>query len=171
MGRHAMGLLLGGFAVLLLALAVLSGWQGAARLGGRDDDTRAVQDAAGAFAAAYGTFDALAPDTYRARLLPLTTGRLHAAVLQLQADPAAVGQQHTLVTDILGVQLTSLSGGQATADVTVDQRRHAVDPTTGGAWEDRVRARLTCRMQRVGGRWLVESVRLTPIASPSRSVQ
>ena len=163
MGRHAMGLLLGGFAVVLIALAVVSGWQGATRLGGRSVDTRAIQEAAGRFVASYGTFDASAPDDYRARLLTLTTGPLHAAVLHLEPDPAAIAQQRTLVTDILDIHVLSLERGRATAAVTVDQRRHAVDPSTGGAWVDQVRARITCRLQQTHGRWLVEEVRLTPI--------
>lgn len=168
---RAPGLVAGGCALLLLALAVTSGWQGAARLAGRGDATGVVRDVARAFAAAYGTFDARSPAAYRQRLLPLTTGRLRAALAQLDVDPAAAGQARTLTTRVLGVQVTSLTGDRATVDVTVDQRRRSVDPATGGAWEDQVRGRLTCRLVRSGGRWLVEEVRLAPVEPAAPPVQ
>lgn len=164
-GGGMVRVVLGGFTVLLLALAGLSGWQGVARLTGRDDATGEVQDVARAFAEAYGTVDARAPDAYQERMLRLTTGRLHAALLQMDVAPAAT-QGRTLTTRVLSVQVTSLVHARATADVIVEQRRQTVDPATGGAWEDQVGARLICRLVRTGGRWLVEEVRLVPIGPP-----
>lgn len=166
-GGRGVGVALGGLAALLLALAVASGWQGTTRLVGRGDDRTGAEHAARTFAEAYGTFDARDADAYRDRLLPLTTGRLRSALLQLTVDPAAVAQAHTLTTRVVGVQLTALHAESAVAVVTVEQQRASVDPATGGAWEDRVRGRLTCRLVRDAGRWLVEDIRLVPVESPA----
>lgn len=164
-GGRAVGVMLGGFAAVLLALAVASGWQGGTRLTGRSDVAEEAENAARAFAEAYGTFDARATDSYRERLVALTTGPLREAVVQMEADPAAVAQARTLTTRVVAVQIGSLTRNRATADVLVEQRRQAVDPATGGSWDDGVRGRLTCRLVRETGRWLVAEVRLVPIES------
>lgn len=98
-GRGAM-VALAGLAGLLLVLAVVSGWQGTTRLTGRGDDTRAVEEAARSFVEAHGTFDFRDPDSYRERLLVLTTGTVRAAVAASEVDPAALGQQRTMTTGL-----------------------------------------------------------------------
>jgi hypothetical protein len=168
-GGRSVGVLLCGFAVLLAALAVTSGRQGVTRLMGRSDDAEGAAHAARAFAEAYGTYDARAPDTYRERLLELTTGPLREAVVRMEPDPAAVAQARTLSTRVVAVHIASLARNRVTADVVVEQRRHATDPATGGSWEDRVHGRLTCRLVRQTGRWLVAEVRLVPIESPPQT--
>jgi hypothetical protein len=92
-----------GLAGLLIAIAVSSGWSGAARLAGRGNDTSAVEDAAAAFVTAYGTFDFRDADGYTARLIELTDGDLGDAIARAAVDPNAVAQQRTTTARVESV--------------------------------------------------------------------
>ncbi len=158
-GRGAMVALVG-LAGLLLVMAVVSGWQGTSRLTGRGGDTKAVEEAARAFVEAYGTFDFRDPDSYRQRLLALTTGPVREAVHASQVDPVALGQQRTMSTRVVAVQVSALSDDEATTSVTAEQLRRGVDPASGRLLEERVLQRVACRLVLEGGRWLVAEFRL-----------
>jgi len=149
-----------GLAGLLVVVAAMSGWQGTSRLTGRSDDTAAIEEAARAFVEAYGTFDFRDPDSYRQRLLALTTGSVREAVGASQVDPAAVGQQRTMTTRVIAVQVSALSDDEATLSVTAEQLRRGVDPASGRLLEERVLPRVACRLVLEGGRWLVVEFRL-----------
>jgi hypothetical protein len=144
-----------GLAGLLLVMAVVSGWQGTSRLTSRGDDTRAVEEAATAFVEAYGTFDFRDPGSYQQQLLALTTGTVHEAVLAADVDPAALGQQRTMTARVVSVDVTALSDDQATASVTSEQLRRAVDPASRALADERVVQIADCRLFREAGRWLV----------------
>jgi len=159
-GRGAM-VVVGGLAGLLLVISLFSGWQGASRLRGQGQDMSAVEDAAREFVEAYGTFDFREPDAYRTRLMQLSTGTVHEAVSTSQVDPASIGQQQTIATDSVAVDVTALSDDAATASATVEQTRRATDPATGQLREQRVRQHVACRLVLVNGRWLVAEFRLT----------
>jgi len=158
-GRGAMVAVVG-LAGLLLVMALVSGWQGTTRLTSRGDDTAAVEEAAGGFVEAYGTFDFRDQESYRQRLLPVTTGPLREAINSSQVDPVAVGQQRTTTTRVVAVQVTSLSQDQATASVTAEQVSRSVDPASGGLVEEEVVQQVACRLVREGGQWLVAEFRL-----------
>lgn len=158
-GRGAM-VVLGGLAGLLLVMAIVSGWQGTNRLTGRGSETAAVEEAARSFVEAYGTFDFRDPNAYRQRLLALTTGTVRAAVMSSQVDPVALGQQRTMITRVVGVQVTALSEDEATASVTAEQLRRGVDPASGRLTEERVLQRVACRLLRGPDGWLVTEFRL-----------
>ena len=158
-GRGAM-VALAGLAGLLLVMAVVSGWQGTSRLTGRGDDARAVEETAQVFVEAYGTFDFRDPGSYRERLLTLTTGTVRAAVAASQVDPVALGQQRTMTTRVVAVEVTALSDDEATASVTAEQLRRGADPASGRLLEERVLQRVACRLVREGDRWLVAEFRL-----------
>jgi Mce-associated membrane protein len=158
-GRGAM-LALAGLAGLLLVLAVMSGWQGTTRLTDRSDETAAVEEAARSFVEAYGTFDFRDPDSYRERLLALTTGSVREAVAASEVDPVALGQQRTMSTRVVAVEVTALSEDGATASITAEQRRRGSDPTTRRLTEERVEQRVACRLVREGDHWLVTEFRL-----------
>jgi len=159
-GNRGAVVLLAGLAGLLLVLAVVSGWQGTARLSGRTDESARVEEAVRAFINAYGTFDFRAPDAHRQQLLDFTTGDLRAAVLASETDPAALVRKSDMTTQVTAVQVTALSGDAATASVTAVQYSQGVDPASGRQTEDRVSRRQICRLVREGGRWLVAEVRL-----------
>ncbi|MDO8611524.1 MAG: hypothetical protein Q7R32_01715 [Dehalococcoidia bacterium] len=158
-GRGAM-LALAGLAGLLLVMAMVSGWQGTSRLTGRGDDARGVEETAQAFVEAYGTFDFRDPNSYRERLLTLTTGTVRAAVAASQVDPVALGQQRTMTTRVVSVQVTALSDDEATTSVTAEQLRRGTDAASGRLTEERVLQRVACRLVREGDRWLVAEFRL-----------
>ena len=158
-GRGVM-LILGGLAATLLVIAIVSGWQGANRLRGQGEGMAAVEDAARLFVEAYGTFDFREPDAYRKRLLSLSTGDVHAAVAGSQVDPTALGQQQTMTTSTVSIQVTAYSDSEATVAATTEQTRRAVDATTGQLREQRLRQHVTCRLIRIQGRWLVAEFRL-----------
>jgi hypothetical protein len=158
-GRGAMVALVG-LAGLLLVMAVVSGWQGTSRLTGRGDDTKAVEEAARAFVEAYGTFDFRDPHSYRQRLLALTTGPVREAVQASQVDPVALGQQRTMTSRAIAVQVSALSDDEATVSVTAEQLRRGVDPASGRLLAERVLQRVACRLVLGGGRWLVAEFRL-----------
>jgi hypothetical protein len=149
-----------GLAGLLLVMALVSGWQGTTRLTGRGDDTAAVEEAARGFVEAYGTFDFRDQESYRQRLLPLTTGTLREAIASSQVDPVAVSQQRTIATRVVAVQVTALSQDQATASVTGEQVSRSVDAATGRLVEDRVVQQVACRLEREDNQWLVAEFRL-----------
>ena len=149
-----------GLAGLLLVMAIVSGWQGASRLTGRGDDTRAVEDAATAFVEAYGTFDFRDPESYQQRLLALTTGTVHEAVLAADVDPAALGQQRTMTARVVSVDVTALSDTEATVSVTSEQLRRAVDPQSGRLTDERVLQTADCRLVKEAGSWRVAEFHL-----------
>jgi hypothetical protein len=149
-----------GLAGLLLVMALVSGWQGTTRLTSRGDDTAAVEEAARGFVEAYGTFDFRDQESYRRRLLPLTTGPLREAIASSQVDPVAVSEQRTITTRVVAVQVTALSQDQATASVTGEQVSRGVDPTAGRLVEESIVQQVACRLVREGGRWLVAEFRL-----------
>jgi type II secretory pathway pseudopilin PulG len=159
-GAFPAAVVLAGLAGGLLALAVLSGWQGVTRLAGREDERTQAIAVARAFAEAYGTFDFRAPDAYREQLLALTTGTLRAAIAAAEPDPVVLAHQHRTATRVTRVQVTALAGHQATATVAAEQRRWGVDPATGHPLAADARQRLVCRLVREGGRWLVAEVRV-----------
>lgn len=131
----------------------------------------AVEDAAREFVEAYGTFDFREPDADRTRLMGLSTGAVYEAVSTSQVDPASVGQQQTIATDSVTVDVTALSAAAATVSATVEQTRRAIDPATGQLREQRLRRHVACRLVLVDGRWLVAEFRLTsqePIESNGR---
>jgi len=158
-GRGAMVALVG-LAGLLLVMAVVSGWQGTTRLTGRGDDTKAVEAAARAFVETYGTFDFRDPESYRQRLLALTTGPVWEAVAGSQVDPVALGRQQTMTARVVTVQVSALSDDEATVSVTAEQLRRSVDPSSGRLLEERVLQRVACRLALEGGHWLVAELRL-----------
>lgn len=158
-GRGAM-VALAGLAGLLLVMAVVSGWQGTSRLTGKVDDTGTVEEAARAFVEAYGTFDFREPDSYRQGLLALTTGSVREAVQASQVDPVALGQQRTMTTRVVAVQVSAVSDDEATVSVTAEQLRRGVDPASGLLSEERVLQRVACRLSMEGGGWLVAEFRL-----------
>ncbi len=158
-GRGAMVALVG-LAGLLLVMAVVSGWQGTARLTDRGGDSKAVEEAARAFVEAYGTFDFRDPGGYRDRLLALTTGFVREAVQASEVDSVALGQQRTMTARVVAVEVSALSEDEATVSVTAEQLRRGVDPASGRLLEERVLQRVACRLVLEGGRWLVAEFRL-----------
>jgi len=158
-GRGVM-LILGGLAATLLVIAIVSGWQGANRLRGQGEGMGEVEEAARLFVEAYGTFDFREPTAYRERLLSLSTGDVHAAVATSQVDPTALGQQQTMTTGTVSVQVTAYSDNEATVSATSEQNRRAVDLSTGQLREQRRRQHVTLRLVPSAGRWLVAEFRL-----------
>ncbi|MEZ4503956.1 MAG: hypothetical protein R3C39_15135 [Dehalococcoidia bacterium] len=149
-----------GLAALLIAIAVSSGWSGASRLAEREDDRAAVEAAASAFVTAYGGFDFRDPDQYTTRLAALTSGELRDAIAGAAVDPAAVAQQRTTAALVESVSVTALSGVAATATVRSRQERTWLDPTSGRAVQEQVIQHVSCRLVRVGERWLVAELLL-----------
>lgn len=149
-----------GLAGLLLAIAVASAWSGAARLGDRADETEAVEEAAAGFVVAYGTFDFRDPDRYTTRLIGLTTGEFRRAIAAAEIDPAAAQQRRSMSAEVESVAVTALSGGVAAATVEATQLRRSVDAASGRLAEENVRQRVSCRLVREHGRWLVSELRL-----------
>lgn len=158
-GRGVM-LILGGLAGTLLVIAIVSGWQGANRLRGQDAGMGEAKEAARLFVESYGTFDFREANSYRARLLSLSTGDVHNAIATSQVDPTALGQQQTMTTKSVTVQVTAYTETEATVSATTEQVRRAVDPTTGQLREQQLRQHVTCRLVHVDGRWLVAEFRL-----------
>ncbi len=144
-----------GLAGLLIAIAVSSGWSGAARLAGRGNDTSAVEAAAVAFVTAYGTFDFRDAGGYTARLTELTTGELRDAMLRAAVDPNAVAQQRTSAAHVESVSITALSDAVATATVRSRHERTWRDASSGRAVQKHVVQHVSCRLVREGERWLV----------------
>ena len=158
-GRGVM-LILGGLAATLLVIAIASGWQGANRLRGQGEGMSEVEEAARLFVEAYGTFDFREPAAYRGRLLSLSTGDVHAAIAASQVDPSALGQQQTMTTGTVSIQVTAYSDTEATVSATTEQTRRAIDSATGQLREQRLRQHVTCQLLRIDGRWLVAEFRL-----------
>lgn len=159
-GGRVVMLLLGGLAATLLAIAIVSGWQGANRLRGQDQGKSEVKEAARLFVEAYGTFDFREPAAYRERLLAMSTGDVHAAIAASQVDPTALGQQQTMETGAVTVQVTAYSDTEATVSATTEQTRRAIDATTGQLREQLIRQHVNIRLVSVEGRWLVAEFRL-----------
>jgi hypothetical protein len=158
-GRGVM-LILGSLATTLLVIAIVSGWQGANRLRGQGEGRSEVEAAARLFVEAYGSFDFREPAAYKARLLELSTGDVYAAIAASQVDPTALGQQQTIGTEAVTIQVTAFSDTEATVSATTEQTRRAVDITTGQLRVQRLRQHVTCRLLRIDGRWLVAEFRL-----------
>lgn len=159
-GGRGVIVILGGLAATLLVIAIVSGWQGANRLRGQGEGMSEVEEAARLFVEAYGTFDFREPAAYHARLLSLSTGDVHAAIAASQVDPSALGQQQTMTTGTVSIQVTAYSDTEATVSATTEQTRRAVDSATGQLREQRLRQHVTCRLLRIDGRWLVAEFRL-----------
>ena len=159
-GGRAAGYALLGCGALLLVLAVLSGWSGAQRIGSREHDTRAVEDAATAFVTAYGSFDHRDPDAYTARLVALTGGALRDALARASVAPDAAPRQRVIATRVESVSVTALSATAATASVTAVQERRWRDPALGTAQQQVIRQHVTCRLVQEDGRWLVVELRV-----------
>ena len=170
-GRRGTMAVLGGLAVLLLAFAVVSGCQGVTRLRGRGNGMAEAEQAARLFVEAYGSFDFRDPAAYRERLLGLSTGAVYDAVASSAVDPAVLSQQQTFTTGSVAVVVTAFSSAEATASVTAEQTRSAVDPSTGQERVQRVRQHITCRLVNVDGRWMVAEFQLMsqePLQSTSK---
>lgn len=159
-GQRGAMFVVAGFAGLLLIMAVFSGWQGANRLTTRGDQTKAVEDSAHAFVQAYGTFDFRDLESYRQRLLSLTSGSVRDAVAGSQVDPVAAGQKRTTATNVTSVSVSAIANDAAAASVTAVQLRRSVDLESGNLIEERVLQRVACRLIREGDRWLVSEFRL-----------
>jgi hypothetical protein len=160
-GRRV-GAVLVGLAFLLLGLAGMSAWQGAARLRGRDTErARAVATARG-FVEAAGTFDYRAPNAQHTRLAALTAGVLHETFAAAQPDPSAVAQQRVATVRILTISVLSLARDEAHIDVTSQQWQRGLDPATSQPVEATVQQRLTLRLVRVPDTdaWRVSAMRV-----------
>ncbi len=158
-GRRA-GYALLAFAAVLFVVAAIGGWRGAERITAREDQARAVEGAAAEFVLAYGTFDHRTPTAYTARLIDLTAGVLHDALASSAVDPDAARLQRAITTHIEATAATALSPTEATAVVTAVQERRWTDPAFGDERSESVRQRITCRLVREEGRWLVAEMRL-----------
>ena len=77
-----------------------------------------------------------------------------------QVDPVALGQQRTMTTRVVAVQVSAVSDDEATVSVTAEQLRRGVDPASGLLSEERVLQRVACRLSMEGGGWLVAEFRL-----------
>lgn len=159
-GGRAAGYLLLGLAGVLFVVAALSAWSGAQRIGGREDDSRAVSEAANAFVLAYGTFDYREQGAYLDRLVALSAGPMRDALRTAAVDPDAARAQRAITTRIESVAVTALAEHDATASVTAGQARRWVDPVLGTSLEEDVRQLVTCRLVREDGRWLVAELRV-----------
>jgi hypothetical protein len=159
-GTRGAAVLVVGLAGMLLALAGISAWQGTSRLRDRGGERAQVEAAARAFVKAYGSFDTRDPGGYRDRLLALSIGSLRDILAGSEVDPVAVAQNRTVRTWVTSVEVTALSGGQATASLTTEQERTDIDPASGHQRAELVRQQVTCRLTRVDGRWLVAEYRL-----------
>jgi hypothetical protein len=111
------------------------------------------------FVEAYGTFDFRDPVSTASACWrsPPTVGE---AVASSQVDPVALGQQRTMTTRVVSVEVTALSEDGATASVTAEQFRRGTDPASGQLTEERVEQRVACRLVKEAGRWLVAEFRL-----------
>ncbi|MCK9495901.1 MAG: hypothetical protein M0R75_10480 [Dehalococcoidia bacterium] len=166
-GGRGAGLALLALAGVLFMVAVVSGWSAASGLQGREGTARAVEQAATDFVAAHGTFDYRDPHVYAQRLVPLTSGLLHTALAAAAVDPAALGAERSVTTRIERVSVTALSDDAATAVVTAVQVRRWVDRAAASSdhqqLQETVRQRMTCRLVREDGRWLVAAVHLESV--------
>jgi hypothetical protein len=158
-GRGAM-FVPGGLSGLLVVMAVISGWQGTARLTGQRDDTAAAENTCRSFVEAYGTFDFRDPAAYRNRLMSLTTGDLKAAIASSQIDSLALDQLRTITTEVVEVHVSALSEDNSAVSATADQLRRSVDPASGEVVDEAVVQHVACRVVLAGGSWLVAEFRL-----------
>jgi len=170
-GGRVTGYALLGVAGLLFVVAAFSGWRGAQGIAGREDDTRSVEAAARKFVLAYGTFDYREPNTYAARLSGLATGALREVLSEAAIAPDARTMQRRISTHIEAISVTALSETQATTAVTAVQERRWSDPVIGTALSEAVRQRVTCRLVREDGRWLVVELRMQSEAPAHREVR
>jgi len=137
-----------------------SAWSGAARLGDRADERDAVERAAASFVVATGSFDYRDPGSYTTRLVGLTSGELRRAVAGAEIDPVAAAQQRSMSAAVESVTVTALADGVAAATVEATQRRQWIDPATGQLNEEHIKRRVSCRLVREDGRWLVSELLL-----------
>ncbi|GMU39436.1 MAG: hypothetical protein AMXMBFR23_03020 [Chloroflexota bacterium] len=167
MGGRGAGYALLALAGVLFSVAVVSGWSAAAGFQGRAAETHAVERAASDFIVAHGTFDHRDPRGYTDRLVSLTAGPLRAAITAAAVDPAAGPAERVLTTRIESVSVSALAGDEATAFVTAVQERRWVDAAVVSPERQRlqetVRQRITCRLVREDGRWLVAELRLESV--------
>ena len=160
-GRAAAVCLLG-LAALLLAAGVWSAWSGASRIASRTDGDAGDRAAAAAaeFVAGYGTFDYREPEGYTARLAALTTGELRRAIAAAAIDGWAAGGRHSLATAVESSQVVGVSGDAAEVVVVAVQSRRRAGAPGGPPALDHVRQRVSVRLVREDGRWLVSEMRL-----------
>ena len=160
-GRAAAVCLLG-LAALLVAAGVSSAWSGASRIAGRPDDAGGERAAAAAadFVAGYGTFDYRDPEGYTARLAALTTGELHRAIAAAGIDGEAAGRLHSIAAAVESSEVVATSGEAAEAVVVAVQSRRWAGAPGGPSALDHVRQRVSVRLVREEGRWLVSGMRL-----------
>jgi hypothetical protein len=149
-----------GLAGLLLTIAVTSAWGGATRLGERADEREAVELAAANFVVAYGTFDYRDPASYTTRLIGLTAGELQPAIAAAEIDPDAGTQQRSISIDVESVTVTALADGVAVVAVEATQLSRWIDATSRQFVEQNVKQRVSCRLVREDGRWLVSELLL-----------
>jgi len=145
---------------LLLAVAVASGWHGASRLMGREDETTAVRTVASAFVAAAGTYDFADAGSYTHRIEPLAVGGLRDALAPVVLDATVRTQRRSVATEVESASVTSLSDEAAVAIVTAVQSRRWFDAASGGETEQHVRQHTNCRLVHEDERWLVAEIRL-----------
>ena len=154
--RRAAALSLAGLAALLLAAGVSGALSGASRLAGPGGGGagEAARAAAAAFAEAHGTFDYREPGAYTARLAELAGGELRRAIAAAAVDPGAAAARLVMRARAESAALVSLSGEEALVVVEALLWR-----TEDGA-ELSVRQRVSVRLARGEGRWLVSGLRL-----------
>lgn len=153
--RRIPGLVLIAFAGVLAAFAVANVCGGVSQLTGREGEARAAESSARSFILELGTFDYRAQHEYAARLAPLATGPLRAALIAASVDPAASSAQRTLTTRVESASVTSLADDAATVAVTSTQERRWVDPVLGQSRHESVTQLVLCQLVRMDGRWLV----------------
>jgi len=164
MGGRGAGYALLALAGVLFIAAVVSGWSAATGFQGRGAAAHAVERAAVDFVVAYGTFDYRDTRGYTEQLVSLTTGRLRAALAAAAVDPAAARAERAVTTRIEAVSVSAIAEDEASVFVTAVQERRWVDADAVSParrhLQETVRQRMTCRLVREGGRWLVVEVRL-----------
>jgi hypothetical protein len=144
-----------GLAGLLLTIAATSAWSGASRLGDRADEREAVELAAANFVVAIGSFDYRDPGGYTTRLVALTAGELRREIAAAEIDPVAAMQRRSIGAAVESVTVTALADGVAVVAVEATQQRRWIDATSQQFVEQNVRQRVSCRLVRKDGRWLV----------------
>jgi len=92
--------------------------------------------------------------------MSLTAGALKAAVASSQIDSLALGQLRTIATDVVTVEVTTLSDDDATASATAQQQRRSIDSASGQVVDEAVIQHVACRAVLAGGSWLVAEFRL-----------
>jgi hypothetical protein len=151
---------LAGLVGLLIVMVAVSRWELISLFTLEGNDTADMEASCPAFVEAYGTFDYGDPNSYRDRLLELTTEPLRAAVPSLRLDSASVGQLRTISTRIIDARVMPPSGQTANALVVAEQTRSGLDPRSEQRVDEEVVQNVACQLVRDGGHWLVAKVSL-----------